>query len=566
MVADSSSGVHQVQDQETETALKLVQFQNKALRDRLRSTAAENERLHEMLKEYRSAPADEVRAVRAGKEEDAEGQQGRIKELEGQISILRGTIESMESESKELVGQHEKEVEDMRAKHRKEAEMAERMYQGQLAHVQTEVEEITAKLHSAQDELIRVLNERDRLQEELCGLQEQILGESATQGLLKDKDANIGSLEAELAESLESLSKMKSNVESLEKELSSKNEDIERVKLQLKDALNSQTSAPVECTKSSQMESLASEQERLIQEVSSAIQIAMVSDAAKDELSSKYESARASWMGEKSKLAAAVQTLEADVASKQREIKSLKEDLANQNASAGAVQTDASLKQAQETISNLEGALEKERTQFQAYTQGTEEKLSKLESIISSGSRAVEELQKLRSEVNEKELKLKSVQEEFAAYKNKHPEEQEVSSKFDSEAPSYDIIMGDSIISLKNTIKELEAALEDSEKTHQLRDKATNVLKEEVEELKRNQKRNAVDVDYLKAVLVKSFACGELDSRSSIFDVIARLLHFSPQDLELAKKSQQQSNELISVTEILDKIPSLATFLPSSTT
>ena len=55
---DQSQQSGSIDAEQHEEALRIVQYQNKALRDRLRSTAAENERLHEMLKEYRASSTD----------------------------------------------------------------------------------------------------------------------------------------------------------------------------------------------------------------------------------------------------------------------------------------------------------------------------------------------------------------------------------------------------------------------------------------------------------------------------------------------------------------------------
>jgi hypothetical protein len=84
----------------------------------------------------------------------------------------------------------------------------------------------------------------------------------------------------------------------------------------------------------------------------------------------------------------------------------------------------------------------------------------------------------------------------------------------------------------------LEHEIVDSERTHALRDRASAVLKEEVAELRRQQKREAVDLEYVKAVLVESFASGELDGGSRMLPVLARLLHFSPADLERAAQGR----------------------------
>eukprot|EP00890_Picochlorum_soloecismus_P001301 jgi/Picsp_1/2171/NSC_05636-R1_protein grip len=115
-------------------------------------------------------------------------------------------------------------------------------------------------------------------------------------------------------------------------------------------------------------------------------------------------------------------------------------------------------------------------------------------------------------------------------------------------SPEYDDVVGltdQAIESLQKEVKALQAALMESEHTHELRDAACQVLKEEIEELRRAEKRSSVDVHYLKAVLVKSFSCGELDSSSPIFEVISRLLQFSPDDIQRVKEKRQQTSDLM---------------------
>jgi chromosome segregation ATPase len=106
-------------------------------------------------------------------------------------------------------------------------------------------------------------------------------------------------------------------------------------------------------------------------------------------------------------------------------------------------------------------------------------------------------------------------------------------------------------------IKLLERELQDSENTHRLRDVATSCLKAEISELQRRQKRNLVDLDYLKAVLVESFASGELsDQGQHILPVVGELLQFSPQEMERAsigggKKNQKGSTVTAAATAIM---------------
>ncbi|KAK9807993.1 hypothetical protein WJX73_000747 [Symbiochloris irregularis] len=90
---------------------------------------------------------------------------------------------------------------------------------------------------------------------------------------------------------------------------------------------------------------------------------------------------------------------------------------------------------------------------------------------------------------------------------------------------------------LQARIGSLERELRDSDNTHRLRDRAQQVAKEEIAEMSRSVSRSEVNVDYLKAVLVDGFEAGALPSTSSLFPVLARLLSFSPEDLQRAKST-----------------------------
>lgn len=72
----------------------------------------------------------------------------------------------------------------------------------------------------------------------------------------------------------------------------------------------------------------------------------------------------------------------------------------------------------------------------------------------------------------------------------------------------------------------------DSERTHALRDKACDILKEEIADLRRAGNRDGVDVNYLKNILVSAFEKGTLPKDSPMVDVLARLLHFSPKEIQ----------------------------------
>ena len=91
---------------------------------------------------------------------------------------------------------------------------------------------------------------------------------------------------------------------------------------------------------------------------------------------------------------------------------------------------------------------------------------------------------------------------------------------------------------LQAHVDALRAEIEDNQRTHELRDKATAVLKEEIESLRRMRSRSSVDLTYLKEVLVKAFASGEL-SGPHMIPVLARLLEWSPEEVAKAQKQDR---------------------------
>ncbi|CAL5220735.1 g2793 [Coccomyxa viridis] len=84
---------------------------------------------------------------------------------------------------------------------------------------------------------------------------------------------------------------------------------------------------------------------------------------------------------------------------------------------------------------------------------------------------------------------------------------------------------------LQKRVEALEKELAESENTHRLRDTAQAVAKQEIAELRRQNKREGLDLTYLKNVILRGFESGELSTKSSMLPVLARLLEFSPAEL-----------------------------------
>lgn len=541
-----------------------MQYQNKALRDRLRSTAAENERLHEMLKEYRSSRVEEGSAIASVLQ--GEGSPNVEPQSEREIQSLRDTIASLENAMKKRDTVYKDEIALLSNEYEEKIRKVR-----DSACAKEDLDRVGEELQKARAKLGRVTEERDALQSRLDDKEEaKHLSEKHTEGeiarlekQIQEKDDMItqsksrcDTLESELQESNRSSI---AEIDSMREQMNMQSETIEKLMQKLSDAEKAQAEKPEgemipviqTCEKCTSMDDLVLEKDRLEEELSKSLRRAMSVEAERDTLQTELESCRCT-LGEK------ISSLEESLCVSTSEIESLETNLKmslieNETLRDQKIQ----LENANTRVKDLEDALTKERLEYENYSKTTEKKFQNLEQIISSGSKAIEEVQRLKILLSEAENKLAEIE--------KTPSNEDVQINPQSEiAPSYDTVMGESIMDLQTKVKELEAALEESDRTHELRDKASDILKQEMEDLKRASKRSDVDVDYLKAVLVKSFACGELDSKSHIFEVISRLLHFSPKEVEEAKKSRQ--DETTNIFEILPSFDAIKNLLPSTST
>lgn len=96
---------------------------------------------------------------------------------------------------------------------------------------------------------------------------------------------------------------------------------------------------------------------------------------------------------------------------------------------------------------------------------------------------------------------------------------------------------------LEEEVRHLQQEIEDSERTHALRDKANQVLKEEIAALQRSTSRDNLDVAYLKNVLVSAFENGTLPRDSPMVEVLGRLLFFSPDEFEKIRKARLMASK-----------------------
>jgi hypothetical protein len=68
-------------------------------------------------------------------------------------------------------------------------------------------------------------------------------------------------------------------------------------------------------------------------------------------------------------------------------------------------------------------------------------------------------------------------------------------------------------------------------------------------------KRGDVDLEYLKNVVIGGFESGELPASSQMLPVLARLLQFSPAELQRVRSSKKAAGAAASSSSSLFKLP-----------
>ena len=544
--------------------------------DRLRSTAAENERLHEMLKEYRrhkdgDGPADHV------------SPSSTVLQLEQQIQVLRENVIAAEELMAKKDAHYVQEMEQMKT----EAEASRRELESTLEEHRGQLVEMT-RAKEALEKAMEEVSERERgddtMEQDGGGVealrqqmeQQEIELEQlrvTVRDITEERDAERAGVEKQQTEASRSLEKLQKEVELLHGLLDGAraaereaNKAVQRhagISESLKeeiDALQSQVAelegkaeaagagaslsnaADVDEQRLTLLQEKHDATTRLLEEKTAALgELAVALEqaraAAEDGATALADHARkeAQWTSEKTRLEERMAELKNDIdalaakeAAASRSGASHLEQLGQLEARLAAQATRIDELEAENTgleqrlansaaetsgTSSLEAELEAlrakladaEKTNRDAleHKRQTASKLDQLQSMIASGAKAVEEMHRMQALLAKKDEEIQQLISLASA------EEAGRSRPASPSPPPYETVMGTDDLTAK-----------------------IKLLEKELGELRLSHRRSDVDVDYLAAVLRQSFACGELDPRSPIFGVIARLLHFTEREIE----------------------------------
>lgn len=472
---------------------------------------------------------------------------GALEEAKSAFHLKKKAEKDMQSagmkleESLDSLRQEKKTVEDELESARRQLELNGKLEE-ELADTREQAEETRQKLASASEVLQA---ENGRLEDELSNAREEIENLKA-KGNRRSEDVaeaqtRSSKLEEELASAREELDDTRQQLASasemlqaengrLEEELASAREEIEDLK-----------------AKEDQEDMMDKFCRLLVTEDRSTWSSPLVSAVGTvEERAAQAERRRLDDMTERER--AKTEELGKELEERTKELQELKEGQVLREEE-GRESLEAKIGELQEQILQRDSEIELQKRMVAEVTERLDERRLEMEKASLEAERGSnEELAQVLEELAQVREELKSVRNKARMMMEAKDKEIQASKARmmmeDSPAKLPEVPVGDpptkseadgltsKLEDANKLVLSLQDALADSERTHELRDISEQVLKEEIQEMRRNEKRGKVDVTYVKNVLLKGFESGELDPHSSLVTVLSRLLEFSPEELK----------------------------------
>lgn len=166
----------------------------------------------------RTQQVDHLQVTLTQREESLEAVLGRVDELKGELKQCRGKLEAKEQENRDLTAQHEKAIEQEKARIDKEVDRLDRIYQVSEERLMQQMDSLRTG-HA--DELSRLNTEINRLTHRIDTQREEYEGRLASVNEARqEKEVENAGLEAKV-------SALEDTVSSLKEQLASANEKAE---------------------------------------------------------------------------------------------------------------------------------------------------------------------------------------------------------------------------------------------------------------------------------------------------------------------------------------------------
>ncbi|KAG7607474.1 GRIP domain [Arabidopsis thaliana x Arabidopsis arenosa] len=169
-------------------------------------------------------------------------------------------------------------------------------------------------------------------------------------------------------------------------------------------------------------------------------------------------------------------------------------------------------------------------------------------------SRLVDEMTNLRKSMESKPVWNKSPsQVHHYGNNNTESQQQDVSNLSTSAAEHQILILArqqaqreEELAQTQRHILALQEEIEELERENRLHSQQEAVLKTELREMERKQKREGVDMTYLKNVILKLLETGEVEA---LLPVVGMLLQFSPEEIQKCQQAYHSSTTAATTTE-----------------
>ncbi|KAL0380614.1 UNVERIFIED_CONTAM: protein GRIP [Sesamum angustifolium] len=481
----------------------------------------------EALKHLRAAHSEADINAQVLSAKLAEAQQKmdqEIKERDEKYSELDSKFNRLHKRAKQRIQEVQKEKDDLEAQLREVNEKAD-LTSSQLSALQQELERTRQHANEAlkamdvERQQLRSANNklRDSIEELSHSLVPKENALEAMQQSLLEKEQQVEDMKAQIADVLAERSRATETISSLrEKEKEGLEAALQSMRSKLEISESNRIHAEVEAAKlRSQLESELSVQTQLLNSKDAELGEAKDKDAEREILLVSAE--------------------------KDKAIQDLKDALTNSEKEIST--RDSALSTLEQQIKNLQLKLDSALSTHQSDKEAWDRSLQNVEETWRLRCEALERQSKeysgqnLQKEVEELKLQCKILKTEYRDDITAL-QKQEAPSSSASAAEQQILILArqqaqreEELAQTQRHILALQEEIEELEHENRLHRQQEAKLKEELRNMERTQKREGVDLTYLKNVILKLLETGEVER---LLPVIAMLLQFSPDEVNLS--------------------------------
>ncbi|KAG7968922.1 hypothetical protein I3843_07G003900 [Carya illinoinensis] len=470
-----------------------------------------------------------------------------IKEREEKYSELDSKFSRLHKRAKQRIQDIQKEKDDLEARFREVSDAAE-----QASSQQTSLQqELERTRQQANDALKAMDAERQQLRSTNNKLRDTI---EELRRSLQPKESALEALQQSLLEKEQMLEDMRGLLQAADEkrqasiaELSAKHQkNLESLEAQLADAFSERSKAT---------------------ETISALQVLVA------EKESKIAEMDAASTGEAARLRASMETVKGEIAHlKHEHISRLENEFSSYKVRAHALlqKKDAELAASKESeqLKVLEEALNEAEKEVSSVSTERDRALQDLQNALANHDKELKErdmiLENAKQQIKNLEIKLisatashqsdkeawemnlQNLEETWRLRCEAVKAQNEASSGEDLQRELEELklrykVLKEELAQSQRHILALQEEIEELERENRLHSQQEAILKAELRNMERMQKREGVDMTYLKNVILKLLETGEVEA---LLPVIGMLLQFSPEEIQKCQQAYRNSTDV----------------------